>query len=83
MVNRDSTTSPILSYGNVYVRDYDDVTGVYGATETGKGLYDTYYNNMVDMLKRNPKLRTISIDLKIADINKWRNTSTERIRNIL
>ena len=42
---------------------------LYGASrQAGKGLYDTYYNNMVDMLKRNPRLRTISIDLKIADI---------------
>ena len=68
MINRDSTTSPILSYGNVWVRDYDDATSVYTSYQAGKGLYDTYYNNMVDMLKRNPRLRTISIDLKIADI---------------
>ena len=68
MVNRDSTTSPVLSYGNVYVRDYDDVTGVYTAYQTGRGLYDTYYKNMVEMLKRSPRLRTISFDLKVADI---------------
>ena len=68
MINRDSTTSPILSYGNVWVRDYDDATNTYTSRQAGKGLYDTYYNNMMDMLKRNPRLRTISIDLKIADI---------------
>tara|TARA_B110000240_G_scaffold173877_1_gene199916 strand:+ start:431 stop:3055 length:2625 start_codon:yes stop_codon:yes gene_type:complete len=68
MINRDSTTSPILSYGNVYVRDYDDATGVYTAYQTGRGLYDTYYKNMVEMLKRSPRLRTISFDLKVADI---------------
>ena len=68
MINRDSTTSPILSYGNVWVRDYDDATGVYTAYQKGKGLYDTYYRNMVEMLKRSPRLRTVSIDLKVSDI---------------
>ena len=68
MINRDSTTSPILSYGNVWVRDYDDATGVYTAYQAGKGLYDTYYRNMVEMLKRSPRLRTVSIDLKVSDI---------------
>ena len=68
MVNRDSTTSPNLAYGNVWVRDYDDATGVYTAYQTGKGLYDTYYKNMVEMLKRSPRLRTVSLDLKVSDI---------------
>jgi len=68
MINRDSTTSPILSYGNVWVRDYDDATGVYTAYQSGKGLYDTYYRNMVEMLKRSPRLRTVSLDLKVTDI---------------
>ena len=68
MVNRDSTTSPNLAYGNVWVRDYDDVTGVYTDYQSGKGLYDTYYRNTIEMLKRNPRLRTVSITLNISDI---------------
>ena len=68
MINRDSSTSPVLSYGNVYVRDYDDSTGVYTSYQTGRGLYDTYYKNMVEMLKRSPRLRTVSLDLKVSDI---------------
>ena len=80
MINADSTLytdasgntlgtySPILSYGNVYVRDYDDSTGVYTALQAGKGLYDTYYKNMIEGLKRSPRLRTVSIDLTITDI---------------
>ena len=68
MINADSTTSPILSYGNVYVRDYDDSTGVYSSLQAGKGLYDTYYKNMIEGLKRSPRLRTVSIDLTITDI---------------
>tara|TARA_R110000824_G_scaffold52721_9_gene146479 strand:+ start:3720 stop:6719 length:3000 start_codon:yes stop_codon:yes gene_type:complete len=70
MINADSTTSPILSYGNVWVRDFDDATGVYTALQDGKGLYDTYYRNMVEMLKQNPRVRTAYVDLKINDISK-------------
>ena len=68
MINADSTTSPILSYGNVDVRDYDDATRVYTAYQTGRGLYDTYYKNMFEGLKRSPRLRTLFIALKIDDI---------------
>ena len=68
MINADSTTSPVLSYGNVWVRDYDDVTRVYTELQAGKGLYDTYYRNMFESIKRSPRLRTLSIDLKITDI---------------
>ena len=66
--NTLGTDSPILSYGNVWVRDYDDATGVYTALQAGKGLYDTYYRNMIEGLKRSPRLRTLSIDLTITDI---------------
>ena len=68
MINRDSTTSPILSYGNVNVRDYDDATGIYTYYRAGKGLFDTYYKNMIEGLKRRPRLRTVSVSLKITDI---------------
>jgi hypothetical protein len=68
MINSDSTTSPILSYGNAYVRDYDDNTGVYSSTKKGKGLYAVYYKNMIEGLKRSPRLRTVSIYLNISDI---------------
>ena len=68
MINRDSTTSPVLSYGNAWVRDYDDLTGDYTPYQDGKGLYDTYYRNMMEGLKRNPRLRTVLITLNITDI---------------
>jgi len=67
-INRDSISSPILSYGNVYVRDYDDVTNTYSSYESGKGLFETYYKNMFEMLKAKPRLRTVYIDLKTTDI---------------
>jgi len=68
MVNRDSTTSPNLAYGNVNVRDYDDATGIYTLYGVGKGLYDTYYNNMIGALATNPSLRTLYVSLNITDI---------------
>ncbi len=68
MINRDSNTSPVLSYGNVPVQNYDDATGVYATQETGAGLYETYYRNSVEMLKSNPRVRNVYINLKISDI---------------
>ena len=67
-INRDDSSSPILSYGNVNVRDYDDATGVYTSYEAGKGLFETYYKNMFEMFKAKPRLRTVYIDLKTTDI---------------
>jgi len=68
MVNRDNTTSPNLAYGNVDVRDYDDATLAYTQYSTVKGLYDTYYRNMIEGLKQSPRLRTVSVSLNITDI---------------
>jgi len=79
-INRDKTTpeiaqkygysdsSPILSYGNVFVRDYNDSTRQYTSYSAGKGLYETYYKSMFEQLKQNPRVRTTYIDLKINDI---------------
>ena len=67
-INRDDSSSPILSYGNVNVRDYDDATGVYTSYAAGKGLFSTYYKNMFEMLKAKPRLRTVYVDLKVKDI---------------
>ena len=67
-INKDNSSSPILSYGNVNVRDYDDATGVYTSYASGKGLFETYYKDMFEMLKSKPRLRTVYIDLKVKDI---------------
>ena len=68
MLNRDSLTSPNLAYGNAWIKDYNDATGAYSASQSGKGLYDTYYCNMIEMLKKDPRLRTVYVALKITDI---------------
>ena len=72
MINRDSTTSPVLSYGNVYVRDYDDVTRLYTSYQTGIGLYEKYYRNSIEMLKSNPRIRSAYVNLKNFRYYKFR-----------
>ena len=67
-VNRDDSTSPILTYGNVFVRDLDDTTNIYSPYVKGKGLYETYYKGMIEMFKFNPRIRVANLNLKITDI---------------
>ena len=66
--NPDDTSSPVLTYGNVWMQDYNDTTGVYADKTVGRGLFDTYYRRVFEMMKANPRLRTAYIDLKINDI---------------
>ena len=66
--NRDDSSSPVLSYGNVWVRDYDDANNTYGTYSIGKGLFQTYYKSMIEMIKENPRVRTLEVNLKIQDI---------------
>ena len=67
-INRDDSSCPVLSYGNVWRRDWNSATGEYTTYSTGEGLYATYYKKMFEMFKQNPRLRTVYIDLKISDI---------------
>ena len=67
-VDTTADPSPVLSYGNVWINDYDDATGVLAASTTGKGLYETYYRKMFEMIQGSPRVRTVFVDLKLADI---------------
>ena len=67
-INRHNSSMPNLAYGNVWVKNYDAATGNYTNSTTVKGLYDTYYKRMFEMLKLNPRVRTVYIDLKLKDI---------------
>tara|TARA_R100001440_G_C2521404_1_gene118923 strand:- start:1599 stop:4304 length:2706 start_codon:yes stop_codon:yes gene_type:complete len=67
-INREDINSMVLSYGNVYVTDYDDINNTYADAVIAKGLYQTYYEKMVEMLKENPRVRTLSLNLKMTDI---------------
>ena len=67
-INRDDAGSMVLSYGNVYVTDYDDVNNTYSDAVIKEGLFQTYYYNLVNMLKQNPRVRNVNINLSIIDI---------------
>ena len=67
-INRDDSSCPVLSYGNVSRREFDAATGTYTTYSVGEGLYQTYYRKMFEMFKLNPRLRTAYVDLKISDI---------------
>jgi hypothetical protein len=70
--NRDDKNTLLLTYGNVWVRDYDESNtsqeGVYSSYVIGQGLYQRYYKQMIEMVKYNPRVRTVSVNLKIKDI---------------
>ena len=57
-----------MTYGNVWVRDYDDANNTYGDYSIGNGLFQTYYKQMIEMIKENPRVRTLQVNLKIKDI---------------
>ena len=67
-INSNSTLSPVLSYGNAEANDYNDLSGTYTETIRVKGLFAEYYANMFHQLKKNSRIRTVHIDLKITDI---------------
>ena len=68
MIDRDKTSSPVLSYGNSDIANYNDDTNSYDASVSSKGIYETYYRKMFGMLTANPRLRTAYFSLKITDI---------------
>lgn len=50
---------------------YDDESVTLPNTSTAvnvKGLYSTYWKNMIEQLKSSPKVRTVHLNLKIKDI---------------
>ena len=66
--DREKSSSPVLSYGNVNVAEYDDQTKTQASPQPVKGLYETYYKPIFEMFKYSPRLRTSYIDLKVTDV---------------
>lgn len=58
-----------LSYGSANQASYNFSTKVIGPEVGYKGLYQTYYQNMIEQLKRNPRIKTVYVNLKLIDIN--------------
>ena len=64
----ESTSCPNLCYGNIWVQNFDASNNTFADAVTQKGLFDTYYKKMLEMLKQKPRLRTVSVDLKVGDV---------------
>ena len=62
------STVPLLTYGSHYVADRDCVTGSISGNAIQKGLYQTYYQKQIEMMKTTPRLKTIYLNLKLSDI---------------
>ena len=70
-VNRFEFTNQFgLSYGNYWAKDYDQATNdfIVVGNQVGKGLYQRYYQPMIQALIDNPKKKVCYIDLKVTDI---------------
>ena len=66
--DRFDTTTPLLTYGSHSVSDRNCATGGESANIEVKGLYQTYYQNQIEMIKNTPRLKTINLNLKLSDI---------------
>ena len=70
-VNRYEFTNQFgLSYGNYWAKDYDQLTNTFTTVgnQVGRGLYERYYQPMIQSLLDNPKKKVCYIDLKVTDI---------------
>ena len=68
--NATFTSSPRqpLSYASVTQGGYDATNNVISTPTAYKGLYQTYYQAMIEQLKSNPRIKTIYVNLKLSDI---------------
>ena len=57
-----------LTYASVTQGTYDCTTSSFGANVGYKGLYQTYYQSMIEMAKSNPRIKTLYVNLKLSDV---------------
>ena len=62
------STIPVLTYGSHYIGSRNCVTGVESGKVIKKGLYQTYYQKQIEMMKTSPRLKTIYLNLKLSDV---------------
>lgn len=58
-----------LTYGSVEQKTYNAVGNSIGSSVIYKGLYQEYYQNMIEQIKTNPRIKTVYVNLKLSDIN--------------
>ena len=59
-----------LTYGSLTQQSFDCTTGTWYGPSGYKGLYQTYYQKMIEMMIVNPRLKVVYINLKISDVVK-------------
>tara|TARA_R110000751_G_scaffold828_2_gene2755 strand:+ start:1973 stop:5002 length:3030 start_codon:yes stop_codon:yes gene_type:complete len=58
-----------LSYRSVEQGTYDFTNNSIGSPTPYKGLYQKYYQQMMEQIKSNPRVKTVYVNLKLSDIN--------------
>lgn len=58
-----------LTYGSVNQKTYNASNNTIGSSSTYKGLYQEYYQLMIEQIKSNPRIKTVYVNLKLSDIN--------------
>ena len=67
--NQFDSSVPVLTYGSLTViDDRNCLTGAITSADTQKGLYQTYYQKQIEMMKKTPRLKTVYMNLKTTDI---------------
>ena len=62
--------TPVLTYGTVKRSGWDnlDPFGAGAAMQFDRGLYQTYYERMIVMMRESNRIKVVSLNLKISDI---------------
>ena len=58
-----------LSYASVRQGTYDFTNNSIGSPTAYKGLYQAYYQNMIEQIKSNPRIKTVYVNLTLSDIS--------------
>ena len=67
-LGKDYPVAQSLTYGSVFSRAYDCTSNTISPNVSIKGLYQNYYQKMIEMLKLNARIKSVFVDLKISDI---------------
>ena len=66
--NRFDSSVPVLTYNTIrIIEDRNCITGALTSADPQKGLYQTYYQKQIEMMKKTPRLKTIYINLTLSD----------------
>ncbi len=68
--NRTFPADPMkpLTYNSLNQASYDCATGTFFSEFPYKGLYQTYYQSMIEMQKANPRIKIVYLNLTVSDL---------------